>query len=148
MDQPHRQPLICRRVFLCQLGHNRIQIFRGLLRGNARLQPAYHRETRGPVLQVVVSPQLRFVRHGYPVVRPTKLLCAMELRGRHAHHGEGMQVHLHRSADDAVIAVKGVSPQIVAQYHVRGRAWAVIVRCMKELPCRRLHPQHIEIIAR
>ena len=61
MDQSQRHSGVCLWILLRQLGRDRTQILRRLLRRHARLEPAKHRHAHGcPVLQVIPLDLLQF----------------------------------------------------------------------------------------
>ena len=145
-DQSHPYGLVRLRILLRQLGRDRVQICRRLLRRHARLEPADHQD-RAPVpaLQVLRPPEV--VDDGYPVVRPREPLRSVERRRGHADHRERLLVQPHRRPDDARIATEHASPQGVAQYDIRRRIQAPLVRRVEEPSDLGLHPQHVEVVA-
>src|SRR5439155_15629912 len=86
-DQPQRHSSVRLWILLRQLSCDRTQILRALLGRHAWFQSAKHRHRDGcPVLQELLPP----VHERYPVVRPVKLLRAVELRRSHADYRIGI----------------------------------------------------------
>src|ERR1043166_3786014 len=100
-----------------------------------------------PVGQVFRARRLLRIHDWNPIAGPKDRICSMESFLGYTNHCEGMLVEFDSFSNDIGIAIELSAPQVIADYNVGSRAWAMFVCSMEETSERRLHAQYIEVVA-